>query len=427
MDFGALPPEINSTRMYMGPGTASLLAASAAWDTLAGELHIAAGGYQSVIASLTQEWAGPSSVSMAAAVAPYLMWMRATATQCEAAASQAAAAAATYETAHAMTVPPPAVAANRVRLAALVATNILGQNTPAIMANEAEYAEMWAQDTTAMYEYAAGSAASSTLTAFTPPPRTTNPSGLGVGASAGAHAQRASTQLMSVVPQALHGLTTPGSSTAGTIAASGASSAASAPITALSSLTGVSGNGALKGIGKSAGALEGAATGLTGLNEGELGLVEDSAGLGMDAVGLVGLDGGGVGLDLLGVGLDFTGADELTQSGGLGGLGGLGHLGGLGPLGGFGGAAPSASLGRAASLGTLSVPPSWGNALSVPAAAPLLDAKAMPVGSGGALPAAPSATVSKFPLGGMIGRQTEGAVQRIGFRASVIPHSPGAG
>ncbi len=29
MDFGALPPEVNSGRMYVGPGPATLLAASA--------------------------------------------------------------------------------------------------------------------------------------------------------------------------------------------------------------------------------------------------------------------------------------------------------------------------------------------------------------------------------------------------------------
>jgi PPE-repeat protein len=33
MDFGALPPEINSGRMYTGPGCGSTLAAAAACDT----------------------------------------------------------------------------------------------------------------------------------------------------------------------------------------------------------------------------------------------------------------------------------------------------------------------------------------------------------------------------------------------------------
>ena len=45
-----------------------------------------------------------------------------------------------------MTVPPAVVAANRAQLATLVATNVFGQNTPAIAATEAQYAEMWAQD-----------------------------------------------------------------------------------------------------------------------------------------------------------------------------------------------------------------------------------------------------------------------------------------
>jgi PPE family len=36
MDFALLPPEINSGRMYVGPGSGPILAAAAAWDTLAG-------------------------------------------------------------------------------------------------------------------------------------------------------------------------------------------------------------------------------------------------------------------------------------------------------------------------------------------------------------------------------------------------------
>ncbi|WP_252159672.1 PPE domain-containing protein, partial [Mycobacterium tuberculosis] len=41
------------------------------------------------------------------------------------------------------------VVANRALLVALVATNFFGQNTPAIAATEAQYAEMWAQDAAA--------------------------------------------------------------------------------------------------------------------------------------------------------------------------------------------------------------------------------------------------------------------------------------
>lgn len=49
-----------------------------------------------------------------------------------------------------MGVPPPVIAGNRALLMALIATNFLGQNTPAIMATEAHYTEMWAQDVAAM-------------------------------------------------------------------------------------------------------------------------------------------------------------------------------------------------------------------------------------------------------------------------------------
>src|SRR5271168_4535392 len=178
MDFGALPPEVNSARMYLGPGPATLLAASAGWDSLAAELQSAASGYQSAISTLTDEsWTGPSSASMEAAVTPYVVWLMSTASQCEEAAGQATAAAAAYEAAYAMTVPPPLIAANRIQLATLIATNLFGQNTPAIMAAEAEYSEMWAQDATVMYNYAATSASASAFSTFASPPQTTNPSG----------------------------------------------------------------------------------------------------------------------------------------------------------------------------------------------------------------------------------------------------------
>ncbi|EUA10844.1 PPE family protein [Mycobacterium kansasii 732] len=99
---------------------------------------------------------GPASVSMAAAAAPYVGWLSAAAAQAETAAASAVAAATAFESAVAATVHPAAVAANRVLLGALVATNFLGQNTPAIAATEFDYVEMWAQDVGAMVGYDAG-------------------------------------------------------------------------------------------------------------------------------------------------------------------------------------------------------------------------------------------------------------------------------
>jgi PPE-repeat protein len=175
LDFGALPPEINSGRMYTGAGSGPLLAASAAWDVLAADLQSTAASYGSTIQSLAiGPWTGPSSIAMAAAAMPYVAWINATGAQAEQAASQAKIAAGAYETAFAATVPPPVIAANRALLAELVATNILGQNTPAIAATEAHYLEMWAQDAGAMYAYAGSSSTASQLTSFTEPPQTTN-------------------------------------------------------------------------------------------------------------------------------------------------------------------------------------------------------------------------------------------------------------
>jgi len=177
LDFGAYPPEYNSGRMYVGAGSEPLLAAAAAWDELAAELQTTGASYNSTIDTLTTgPWTGPSSLAMAAAATPYVAWIHATSAQAAEAGAQAKLAAGAYEAAFAATVPPPVIAANRALLAALVATNILGQNTPAIAATEAHYMEMWAQDAAAMYAYAAASATASQLTPFAEPPRTTNDS-----------------------------------------------------------------------------------------------------------------------------------------------------------------------------------------------------------------------------------------------------------
>jgi PPE-repeat protein len=178
LDYGLLMPEINSARMYAGPGAGPMLTAAAAWDAIAAQLESAASGYSSEVWGLTgQTWFGSSSMQMAAAAAPYIAWLQAGAAQAAQTSAQAYAAAAAYEAAFAMTVPPPAIAANRAQLMALIATNFFGQNTSAIAATEAQYTAMWAQDAAAMYTYAATSTAASTLDSYNEPPRTTNETG----------------------------------------------------------------------------------------------------------------------------------------------------------------------------------------------------------------------------------------------------------
>ncbi|KZS68410.1 PPE family protein [Mycobacterium pseudokansasii] len=210
MVYGALPPEINSGRMYAGPGAGSMLAAAGAWDGLAVELTSAAIAVESVVIGLISgPWLGATVTMMAAATTPYVSWLKATAAQAEQAAGQAKEAAAAYECAHAMTVHPALVAANRAQLAVLVATNLLGQNSPAIAATESQYGEMWAQDAAAMYGYVAASSAATSLTLFTPPPPTANPAGLvsqaaavgqAGGNSAATNVATALSELMSVLP-----------------------------------------------------------------------------------------------------------------------------------------------------------------------------------------------------------------------------------
>ncbi|MDA3640136.1 PPE family protein [Mycobacterium xenopi] len=220
MDFGVLPPEINSGRMYAGPGAGTMLVAAAAWDGLAAQLHSTAAAFTSVISDLAAGWQGASSAMMAEAAAAYAAWISATAVRAEQTATQANAAAAAYQTAFAATVPPPVIAANRAQLMTLVATNIFGQNTPAILATEAEYAEMWAQDAGAMYAYAASSATAARVTPFSPPPQTTTLAG--PSAQAAAVAQAAATSAgtahstlphaISALPQSLQSLAAPVSS-----------------------------------------------------------------------------------------------------------------------------------------------------------------------------------------------------------------------
>ena len=218
-----LPPEINSGRLYSGPGSGPMLAAADAWDTMAAELYSASSSYQSVVSGLTAgSWLGPSSVTMAAAAAAYATWLSSTAAQAQETAGQATAAAAAYETAFAATVPPEVVAANRSLLMTLIATNLLGQNTAAIAATEAQYAEMWAQDVGAMFGYAGTSASATQVTPFSSPAQTTNSTGLAAqsaavgqagGTSAG-DAQTTLSQVFSAVPDALSSLAT--SNVAGT-------------------------------------------------------------------------------------------------------------------------------------------------------------------------------------------------------------------
>ncbi len=421
LDFGLLPPEINSGRMYSGPGPGPLLAASEAWDSLAAELGFAASGYGSALAELTSNsWVGPASAAMTSAVTPYIDWLTSTGAQAEQTANSARAAVAAYEAAFAMTVPPPVIAANRALLAALVATNFFGQNTPAIMVTEALYAEMWAQDAAAMYGYLGASQVAAQVTPFVEPPQTTNPDGTSSQADAVAKAAAAPAgQAATVAQNAVSSAPTSTAQTAATTTA--ATNAAADPNTFIGWLQEIYTNTAAQFPSGGWG------LGLTGGSSGNLNTMRQI----LQAYFAVGLGnfGYGIGQQLI----NPSQATALEQ--GLGLMPKTVPLSPLSPIGGTAGVsgAPftassvSAQMGEASTLGRLSVPAGWQG--STPAAMDevQLASAARPVApqANGMLNGVPMA--GNAGLGAGAGRRGSGYVVKYGFRHAVVPRPPQGG
>jgi PPE-repeat protein len=418
MDYGALPPEINSARMYAGPGSGPMQAAATAWNGLAAELRSAASSYGSVISELTDEsWTGPSSTEMAAAAAPYVAWINSTAGEAEQTAGQARAAAAAYQAAFAMTVPPPTIAANRTQLASLVATNTFGQNTPAIAATETQYGEMWAQDAAAMYGYAANSASASQVTPFTEAPQTTNLAGSAAQSAAvtqatGTAAGNSQASLSGLISQMLQSLASPASSTSSGSGLSGLLSAlgltGSAATSSTGGLTGSSSGSILESLISEYAYLPGffgmfmAVDALAPI----MGNLETAAPVA--AVGDEGAaDGAGGGPDGSGGAPDSAGGADGGAESELVGDSGV-----------------AAELGEAPTLGALSVPPNWlwsaapPPQMLLPAGVPLAEP-----GAGLGFP---------FTFGGLPGAAAAGAAagaasSKFGSRLKVVARPPEAG
>ena len=192
IDFGVLPPEINSGRMYAGVGAGPLIEAAAAWQAIASTLMAAGAGMGATTGELMVSWLGPSSVMMGMSSTQFVEWVMQTAIQAEATAAAAMGAADAYATAFTATVPPVEVEANQTALAAAIGG--LPWTAPAVAQLEAQYQEMWAQDASTMYTYAAANAAyAASLVPFEPAIPNTDPLGLAsqvdaVGQAAGTDA-----------------------------------------------------------------------------------------------------------------------------------------------------------------------------------------------------------------------------------------------
>jgi PPE-repeat protein len=408
VDFGALPPEINSALMYSGAGSSSLQAAASAWNGLAAELSSAASGYDKVITELaSDEWMGPASASMAGSAQPYVSWMSTTAAQAEQAAVQARTAAAAYEQAFTATVPPPLVAANRATTSEALQANVFGQYTPLIAQLEAQYGEMWAQDSAAMYNYAGQSAAAAQVTPFASPAASTNPAGTATqaaavssatGTSAATSSQSILQQLTSSLPTSLQGLASPTS----------AATTASSPLDSLFSFlfgttaapTSISG-------------LLNAWSPYAGFLYNTEGLPYFSVGMGNNFIQMAKT------LGILGGASAGGAAAAGAAPGGLAGLGAMlggGHAAAAG-------SGVSASLGEAGLLGDLSVPPSWVG--STPLAAPH---SPLPISSVHAAPESGAGNMmGGVPFAGSGAGHIGGSAPRYGFKPTVMSRPPFAG
>jgi PPE-repeat protein len=275
------------------------------------------------------------------------------------------------------------------------------------MATEAEYVEMWAQDATAMYAYQAAAQAASVLSPFTVPAQTTSPAGVAAQSEAvaqavsaavgtGAHTVAPFTTAMStplttvVAPDALAELAS--------IASSMSSSPSASPLSLLSIVT-PSSTAFTSGIGLASGA--GSATSMSTL--------------GLSAIGSAGSLGGSLGPRSAVLAnqirmLSLTLGDGFSSGNGAFGSG-------------VGSAQMTAGLGRAASLGTLSVPQSWAAAAPafshVGSALPGAGISATPAVS----PGEPAGLLNGMPMmpnsargGGVATEYTP----RFGFRPTIV-------
>ena len=411
LDFGAIPPEINSARMYMGPGSSSFQVAASAWNGLAAELQSAAQGYETTITQLaSDEWNGPASAAMASAAQPYITWLQETAAQAEQAATQAQAAVAAYEQAFAATVAPPLVAANRAETAAAVQANVFGQYTPLIAQLEAQYGQMWAQDAAAMYGYAGQSASAAQVTPFATPAATTNPGGTATqaaavsqatGTSAASSSQSILQQLTSSMPSSLQSLASPAATSAAT----------ETPLQSLYAF--IFGTTVLP-------------TNLSALVTNYspyASLFYNTEGLPYFSVGM-----GNFGVQIAKSAGMLGGAAPAAAAPALGGLGGLGGALGGGGAAGAGAAAHSVSAisGGAGSVGKLAVPASWIGGGAPPAAPHGVQL----VSSVSAAPEAAAGSgnlMGGMPLAGTRAGFGNGLGPRYGFKPTVMPRPPSAG
>jgi PPE-repeat protein len=251
---------------------------------------------------------------------------------------------------------------------------------------------MWAQDTAAMYEYAASSASATSLTAFNPPQQNTDPGGStgqaaavtqATGTAAG-NVQSTVQQAFSSVPNALQSLAT-------AAPAAATSAQAGDPLGTLSDLISI-------------------------FLDAPASIATFAADIPFGVIGVVALPldiiGAGTGLHTDKIVSGWDGEEAWPGTGDQPPTAFPARI--TGPIGPSAATALSAGLGEANTVGALSVPPTW--AVSTPAVRPIsYTLPALPESGAGAVPAvaaeaSSSSTFSEMALAGMAGRAMAGTV-----------------
>ncbi|MFC9897787.1 PPE family protein [Nocardia sp. NPDC127579] len=161
--YGAYPPELNSGRLSAGPGPAPMFAAAKAYGAVAAGMKATAGGSEGLTSAMAATWQGDSANRAQSAFREHNVWLHSQAMIAAQVAGQAFAQATAYSTALASMPPLAVILANRAVTTALVASNSLAQNTPAIAANETLYLAMWVQAAAVMETYDAATAVNTVL------------------------------------------------------------------------------------------------------------------------------------------------------------------------------------------------------------------------------------------------------------------------
>jgi PPE-repeat protein len=169
-DSAANPPEVNYYTLTSGDQAASMTAAAASYqglaDTLSAEIGLLA---TNATTTATAGWQGTGGTAMVVSASELIEVLSLAVAWLQQASMEAGEIVQAYHTAQSTMIPGPVSDLNRVTQASLVASNIIGQNTPAIIALDTEYfGHHWPQNASIMAAYEA--VVTAALAALADPP-----------------------------------------------------------------------------------------------------------------------------------------------------------------------------------------------------------------------------------------------------------------